>query len=542
MAASSLSAALYFTRELAFGVLAILGCILVQCLILAFILLPKAQIRFVFLQAQMLRQLYERPSDSEQRPSADGNRSTKKATNAKVKSPNAEPSTQAQPAELPTAHTTPPKVTPPTETATWQTKELVPRKMGGRRPYAMKQVDALTPVGIAPPGLGPPDPARLLALDTSSNVVYEVTKGGPVSVLTGDLTDEPKPTRQTVATTKSDRFGFPLGPTSVEPYTEFDTRRNADDTSITVFEHIQNSSGHVDQRLAEDLGDGPQRKIARRSAIRKVQPAQTGNAQTSTDMRPDHSNGSVDTSNYGTTAAIYKNVRPAEFSDLQHRFIDTSQLRKASRAEPQQTLSARAKPLSPEEAARKALTTAFSERESSRVKLNTNYSIDGALEFDEKAEVYNMRREQLAALMPGKTLSSEDKMSFPWLSAKDTMEPQTSVVPHGPQKELNVMPSPPTSSDEEDAQRQHREDPAPLIAKASRAFQVLLQATRNMTNECSKCNSRFCPEGYEQRTSKFKLKSAKDLYLKSRHIVMSLYEGDEVPEWLSQKLPGIKEC
>ena len=97
------------------------------------------------------------------------------------------------------------------------------------------------------------------------------------------------------------------------------------------------------------------------------------------------------------------------------------------------------------------------------------------------------------------------------------------------------MPSPPSSSDEEDVQRQPREDPAPLIAKASRAFQVLLQATRNMTKECSKCNSRFCPEGYEQRASK-------DLYFKSRGNVMILYEGDEVPEWLSKQLPEIKEC
>ena len=104
------------------------------------------------------------------------------------------------------------------------------------------------------------------------------------------------------------------------------------------------------------------------------------------------------------------------------------------------------------------------------------------------------------------------------------------------------MPSPPSSSDEEDVQRQPREDPAPLIAKASRAFQVLLQATRNMTKECPKCNSRFCPEGYEQRASKFKLKSAKDLYLRSRGNVMILYEGDEVPEWLSKQLPEIKEC
>ena len=80
-----------------------------------------------------------------------------------------------------------------------------------------------------------------------------------------------------------------------------------------------------------------------------------------------------------------------------------------------------------------------------------------------------------------------------------------------------------------------------MIAKASRAFQVLLQATRNMKGECPKCNSKFCPEGYE-RASKSKLKAAKDLYLKSRGIVMSSYGTNGVPEPLSKQLPDIKEC
>lgn len=193
--------------------------------------------------------------------------------------PEAESSPHAQPIELPTAHTTPPKVNPTPDTQTWQTKKLVPRKTGGRRPYVMKQVDVLAPVGIAPPGLGPPglgppDPARLLALDTFSNVVYEDTEGEPLLVLAGDLTDMPKATRQTVAATKSDRFELFLGPTSVEPYSEFETRRNVDYPSATVFGHIQKPSGHVNEPLAEDLGAGPRRKVARRSAIRKAQPAQ----------------------------------------------------------------------------------------------------------------------------------------------------------------------------------------------------------------------------------------------------------------------------
>jgi hypothetical protein len=58
---------------------------------------------------------------------------------------------------------------------------------------------------------------------------------------------------------------------------------------------------------------------------------------------------------------------------------------------------------------------------------------------------------------------------------------------------------------------------------------------------CAKCNSRFCPEGYEPN-SKLKLKSAKDLYLKSRGSVMSAYGGDEMPEELLKQLPEVKEC
>jgi hypothetical protein len=43
-------------------------------------------------------------------------------------------------------------------------------------------------------------------------------------------------------------------------------------------------------------------------------------------------------------------------------------------------------------------------------------------------------------------------------------------------------------------------------------------------------------------TSKLKLKSAKDLYLRSRGSVLSLYGSDELPEGLSQQLPKITEC
>jgi hypothetical protein len=186
--------------------------------------------------------------------------------------------TQAQPVEPPNAQTTPPKAAPPTETATWQTKALVARKMGGRRPYAMKQVDILAPVSAAPPGLGPPNPARLLAPEMSSHSINEGLEEGPVPILSGNLTDTLKEASETVATTGVIANGSFLGPapgsTPERPYTQYETTRNADTESTTVFEHIENRSGHASEPLAEDPGAGCGRKVARRSAIKKVQPAQ----------------------------------------------------------------------------------------------------------------------------------------------------------------------------------------------------------------------------------------------------------------------------
>ena len=83
--ATSFSAALRFTRELAFGVIAILGCIVIQCLILAWLSLASSQITLVLLQAKMLRRVYQLPSEKqpsvEKRPSIDTNQATEKAKN-----------------------------------------------------------------------------------------------------------------------------------------------------------------------------------------------------------------------------------------------------------------------------------------------------------------------------------------------------------------------------------------------------------------------------------------------------------------------------
>lgn len=92
-----------------------------------------------------------------------------------------------------------------------------------------------------------------------------------------------------------------------------------------------------------------------------------------------------------------------------------------------------------------------------------------------------------------------------------------------------------------DVQPEPRDDPRPLVTKASRAYQVLLLATRNMKEECPKCSSKFCPEGY-LGTGKDKIRSAKEHYLKNRSGLLGCYEGGGLPEELSNQIPEIKEC
>jgi hypothetical protein len=130
------------------------------------------------------------------------------------------------------------------------------------------------------------------------------------------------------------------------------------------------------------------------------------------DARPDQSANTIVSSRVGTTAAIYKNVKPAEFGDLRDRFIDTSLLKKASRSEHQRTLPAKAMPPTPREAARKALVTAFTERESSRVQLSANYSIANALEFDEKARLTTRGARSLPYSCPGEISALRMKHCF----------------------------------------------------------------------------------------------------------------------------------
>jgi hypothetical protein len=344
-------------------------------------------------------------------------------------------------------HTAPPKETWIPEAPIWQTKALTSRKIGGKRTHAVKHVDVLAPLGIAPPGLGPPDVSRLIALDASPDTAHQDLTDRPVSSLSGDGTDTPKVAHQTVSslsTTGSLTAETYANPAAVDSYSGFGASGNNDVEPMTVSEYTGNRPlGLVTETPEGHAGVGSLRRLTRRSGVRKVLSAQCEgtvcrlpylecraytltDAQTNEHARSDHINDATSTSNFDTTRAIYNSVKPVDLSELQHRFIDTPPLRNASRTERRQFLQAKITPLDPEEAAREALVIASSERESCRVQLNTSYSHQVALDFDEKAKMYSTRRRELAALMPQGTLSIHDEASFPQLSTKDTFEPQVS--------------------------------------------------------------------------------------------------------------------
>lgn len=113
-----------------------------------------------------------------------------------------------------------------------------------------------------------------------------------------------------------------------------------------------------------------------------------------------------------------------------------------------------------------------------------------------------------------------------------------------PQHSLPV-PSPASTSEgeDEDKDEQHiiREDPLVLLARASRAYQLLLGFTKNMEIECPVCNSEFCLKSYSPAAQR-KMKSAKELYQLSRSRVMDDYEPRQVPESLTKQLPEVEGC
>jgi hypothetical protein len=95
--------------------------------------------------------------------------------------------------------------------------------------------------------------------------------------------------------------------------------------------------------------------------------------------------------------------------------------------------------------------------------------------------------------------------------------------------------------EEHNEQRTLHEEPLPLLRNASKAYQVLLQATKNMEGECPDCNSKFCLNSYSPAGQR-KMKSARDLYQKSRSRLMGTYESGQLPVTLASQYPEVESC
>jgi hypothetical protein len=254
-------------------VLAIAGCVVVQCLILFWILLAKVQIYFVLVQERMLRQVYEQTNESH--PSADEQRTTKSESipDVTINAPASVPtpttaatetqlSPQAQSFELPDAGTASPRPATPAEVPVWQTKALTARKAGGKRSYAVKQVDSLAPA--IPPGFGPLKPVsetvNKSAVIPSEGAVQLSANAVPFSpdytpgVSEAEALYATWPTRSTVRPPP----GLPSSP-----------KYNQNNQPKTVFEHVA-SSFSLEESMGHTKAAGTNRR-ARRSVIKKVQ-------------------------------------------------------------------------------------------------------------------------------------------------------------------------------------------------------------------------------------------------------------------------------
>lgn len=133
----------------------------------------------------------------------------------------------------------------------------------------------MAPLGIGPPGLGPPDHPRLLALETSSDDAYDELDDTPVSAMSEDRADTPKAAQQAVSPVNSLVAESATYPAPVEPYGDFGATRNVDVEPRVVPDYVENGpSGSVNEHLAGIAKTASLGKVARRSGIRKVVPAQ----------------------------------------------------------------------------------------------------------------------------------------------------------------------------------------------------------------------------------------------------------------------------
>lgn len=147
---NSFRTALFLIKELIFGILAVGGCLITQCLIIAWLAVSKAQINFVLLQARMLRRIYgQQPVDKKVECRSTGTQTegengldlglfyfADEFSKAPIVS--LPPTSKTRSADLPVGTSKQAKAT----RSDWQTQSLMERKPTGKRPYAIRQVDS----------------------------------------------------------------------------------------------------------------------------------------------------------------------------------------------------------------------------------------------------------------------------------------------------------------------------------------------------------------------------------------------------------------
>ncbi|KAM0714864.1 hypothetical protein Q7P37_009328 [Cladosporium fusiforme] len=630
---TSFAIALRLAKELAFGVLAVGGCLLVQCLLLTWLVLHRVQISFLLLQARMLNHIYGRKAgrvvarrsvgtqtagkydchthsfptaDKSLGPSTSKPPSTKPQTThppaekinaSKAAAPNVAP--HMRPTELPAANGT----TSATASAVgteWETKTLVERRPNGKRPYAIKQVDKpatkesesppapkLSPKSASfkslmdgrqssfvPPQAGMRRSTAVSAIAHTDMFEDMWSKGNTISLFSSLWAEE-------AASRKGHEKGGSPAVQREMTHTSPSSSDSDSDTLLGKAAFHRKGSGNG-WPLSTSTQQEPPRtkfKFAKTSGVRLIK-----------DDGPQGQEASSGVSN---------NVVPDQAEDKQYLPIPSEDhLTPVKRYGPGQMLKLRGSPMakaprdlpykehwmaiakqplqtvdpfsgglevsvmvpntdneilgrgreatprpSPEQIAREAVADAYREREAYRLKLNNGYSITNAYDFKEKAKAYKHRRYDLIALMPSGVLNEEDEARFPYLSSMDTGPPP---VDSGDEESSPLVSStglakPSQGSESGNSPFASREDTTPLVVKAQKSYQTMLLATKNLSEACQSCNSKFCLNGYSIK-AKPKMKAARDLYEKTRQRLADAHGDGVLTEELAHRLPEEHWC
>lgn len=480
----SFSVGLEMVKELIFGVLAVSGCLMVQCLLIAWLALSRVQIQFLLLQARMITRVKTLPFER-----TPGHRSVGTQTDRKIKSgkrslPRSDdkackttttPAPLApskQPADPPAVNIKVLKATEASNGPEWQTQSVVERKPTGKRPYAMKQVDKPTAV---------------------SSEIVAASKLSPKAAAFRSLLDnrQPSPVR-TPAVTHKPNDVFITKPAVQQPMARTGALNNFHSSSDSVSSSVEvkiSDEGHQSRRsIFEAAQQEPARamfKFSKSSGVKLVK----HESSTSKSMIPKmyssenqhqtdpEASGSITNavvaesdSVIGVTESNLPYPTPPKIPSTPVKRYELGQMHKlresplaqgieglpttenwmetakapgtfadpflvepkASITDPEPSHEAFEKEKaaiprpSLEEIAREALVNAFQEREAYRLRLNNSYSSSIASVFKDKAKAYKEKRYELISHMPSGRLNDEDAAKFPYLSSMDAGPPPVS--------------------------------------------------------------------------------------------------------------------